>query len=89
MSKTTTRVQSAQTTCNVEEDEGYDVPFALFTWRQWQDMQAQTMQRFTRFQRAIEHKQVRLALQIALEMQQMTTEWFKEAASWIGIHEDV
>jgi hypothetical protein len=47
------------------------------------------MQSFTRFQRAIEHKQVRLALQIALEMQQMTTEWFKEAASWIGIHEDV
>lgn len=88
MSKTMTDMQSAQPTCDVEEDEGYDVPFALFNWRQWQDMQAQTMQRFTRFQRAIEHRQAQLAMQIALEMQQMTNEWLKEAASWIGIHED-
>ena len=74
--------------CEVKEDNGYDVPFAMFTWTRWCEMQAQTMQRFARFQRAIEHKQARLALQIALEMQQMTIEWLKEAGSWIGSSEE-
>ena len=72
----------------VKEDNGYDVPFAMFTWARWCEMQAQTMQRFARFQRAIEHKQARLALQIALEMQQMTIEWLKEAGSWIESSEE-
>src|SRR5260221_14627389 len=70
--------------CEVKEDSGYDVPFAMFTWARWCEMQAQTMQRFGRFQRAIEHKQPRLAVQIQLERQQMTIEWLKEADSGNG-----
>ena len=86
MSETITDPQSAQSDYEVEEEEGYDVPFALFTWKQWQNMQAQTLQRFTRFQRAIEHGQARLAIQIVMEMQQMTLEWLKEANSWVKIN---
>jgi hypothetical protein len=74
--------------CEAKEENGYDVPFAMFTWTRWCEMQVQTMQRFARFQRAIEHKQARLALQIALEMQQMTIGWLKEAGSWIESSEE-
>ncbi len=67
----------------MEEEDGYEDPFATFGWRHWQEMQAQTLQRFTRFQRAIERKQPRLAAMIALEMQQMALEWQREAAEWV------
>jgi hypothetical protein len=63
--------------------DGYDVPFGTFTWAQWQVMQAETMQRFTRFQRAIERKEAHDAMKIALEMQEMTLLWLKEACAWV------
>jgi hypothetical protein len=46
-------------------------------------MQAETMQRFTQFQRAIERKEADEALQIVLKMQEMTLLWLKEACTWI------
>ncbi len=64
-----------------DDGDGYNVPFGTFTWAQWQEMQAQTMQRFTRFQRAIDHNKPATALKIATEMQEMTILWFKEAIS--------
>src|SRR5260370_16676034 len=67
--------------CEVKEDNGYDVPFAMFTWARWCEMQAQTMQRFARFQRAIEHNQPRLPLQIALDIHQITIESLNEPGS--------
>jgi hypothetical protein len=70
---------------NIEEEMGYDAPFVTFTWQHWQEMQAQMFLSFSRFQRAIEQRQPRLALFIALEMQEVCTEMQKEACSWIGI----
>ncbi len=64
-----------------DDGDGYNVPFGTFTWASWQEMQAQTMQRFTRFQRAIDHNKPATALKIATEMQEMTILWFKEAIS--------
>ena len=63
--------------------DGYNVPFGTFTWQQWQQMQAETMQRFTQFQRAVERKEADEALKIALKMQEMTLLWLKEACTWI------
>ncbi len=68
----------------VEEEEGFEDPFASFGWARWLEMQAQTMQRFARFQRAIERRQPKLAMQVVLEMQQMTAEWLREAGEWLG-----
>jgi hypothetical protein len=65
------------------DDDGYDVPFATFTWITWQEMQAQTLQRFTRFQRAIERKRLQEAAEIAMEMQEMALLWQKEASAWM------
>lgn len=62
-----------------EDSDGYHVPFEVFTWEEWQEMLAQTLQRFTRFQRAIDNNRPLTALQIATEMQEMTILWFKEA----------
>lgn len=69
-----------------QEETGYDVPFTMFTWAAWLEMQTQTLQRFARFQRAIESRHIQEAAAIALEMQEMALEWQKEAASWITIH---
>jgi hypothetical protein len=63
--------------------DGYNVPFGTFTWKQRHQMQAETMQRFTQFQRAIERKEADEALKIVLQMQEMTLLWFKEACTWI------
>ncbi|HET9920684.1 MAG TPA: hypothetical protein VFQ30_12625 [Ktedonobacteraceae bacterium] len=68
-----------------EDDNGYDVPFGTFTWARWQEMQAQTLQRFTRFQRAIERKKPHEAALIALELQEMAAQWLKEACCWMEI----
>ncbi len=62
-------------------EDGYNVPFGTFTWAQWQ---AETMQRFTQFQRAIERKEPDEAARIAFKMQEMGVAWLKEACSWIG-----
>lgn len=64
-----------------DDGDGYNVPFGTFTWASWQEMQSQTLQRFTRFQRAIDHNKPATALKIATEMQDMTILWFKEALS--------
>ena len=69
-----------------QEENGYDVPFAMFTWATWLEMQTQTILRFARFQRAIESRHIQEAATIALEMQEMVLEWSKEAASWIVSH---
>jgi hypothetical protein len=65
-------------------EDGYDVPFGTFTWAQWQQMQVETLQRFTQFQRAIERKEPDEAARIAFKMQEMGVAWLKEACSWIG-----
>ncbi len=69
----------------IEEEQGYDVPFANFTWEQWLEMQVIMMQRFARFQRAIEHKQAQGASQVAQEVIRLGIEWLDEATGWIGI----
>ncbi|MGH2480537.1 MAG: hypothetical protein ACRDHW_12855 [Ktedonobacteraceae bacterium] len=66
-----------------QEENGYDVPFAMFTWATWLEMQTQTMLRFARFQRAIESRHIQEAAAI---MQEMVLEWQKEVASWITSH---
>jgi len=71
----------------VEEEMGYDVPFISFTWERWQVMQGHLLQSFTRFQRAIEQKNTRLACTITLEMQEIVLEMQKEACLWIGVNQ--
>jgi hypothetical protein len=68
-----------------EEEMGYDAPFTTFTWERWQQMQARMFQCFTRFQRAIDSCQPRLAFLIVMEMQEITFEMQKEACEWIGV----
>jgi protein-disulfide isomerase-like protein with CxxC motif len=72
---------------DIEEEMGYDAPFVTFTWEHWQEIQARTLQNFSRFQRAIDQRQSRLALLIVMEMQAMSTEMQKEACAWIGVPE--
>src|SRR5713101_2866725 len=47
--------------CGIQEEQGFDAPFVTFTWTHWQDIQAQTVQNFTRFQRAVAHQQHKMA----------------------------
>ncbi len=77
------RTQPVEQAEALEEMDGYEDPFATFSWQEWLAMQTQTIQRFARFQRAIERRQPKLALFIALEMQSMILEWQKEAAEWL------
>lgn len=65
--------------------QGFDVPFVTFTWAHWQDIQAQAVQNFTRFQRAISQQQPQLAALIALEMLHIAAELQKEAVAWISV----
>jgi hypothetical protein len=75
-----------------EEDQGYDVPFATFTWERWLQIQASTIQCFARFQRAVEqghviisHEVMRELQSVVLEMQGIVLEMQKEADGQIGI----
>ena len=70
----------------VQEDQGYEVPFANFSWEEWQQMQAHMLQCFTRFQRAIHYKQANVAIQIAREVIKMGMDWVDEATIWIEKH---
>ncbi len=72
----------------ITEEQGYDAPFATFTWEQWQEMQAHMAQRFTRFQRAIHYKQAKVAVLIAQEMIATGMDLLDEANGWIGVPED-
>jgi hypothetical protein len=68
-----------------EEAQGFDVPFATFTWQHWQELQTRFVQNMTRFQRAIEQRRIDVALFSGLEAQEIATELLKEACSWIGV----
>ena len=76
-------IQEAMSLENVREalneEQGYDAPFATFTWRYWMDAQARTMQCFTRFVRAVEEHHLDHAIMIGLEMQEMATAMLLEA----------
>lgn len=87
MSEEPTTSEEFQATYDIIEEKGYDAPFVTFTWQHWQERQVQAFLAFTRFQRAIEHRQARLALFIALELQEICMEMQKEAGSWIGLKE--
>lgn len=76
------------TILGIVEEQGYDAPFATFTWEQWQQMQARMAQRFTRFQRAIHYKQAKVAVLIAQEIIATGMDLLDEANGWIGIPED-
>ncbi|HEX6557295.1 MAG TPA: hypothetical protein VF026_31315 [Ktedonobacteraceae bacterium] len=71
--------------CGIQEEQGFDAPFVTFTWAHWQDIQAQVVQNFTRFQRAISQQQPQLAALIALEMLHIAAELQKEAAASINV----
>ena len=76
------------TMLGIEEERGYDVPFATLRWEQWLEMQASMALRFTRFQRAIHYKQAKIALLIAQEVIAAGMDLLDEASGWIGIPED-
>lgn len=63
----------------MHEEQGYDAPFATFTWRHWLESQARTMQCFSRFLRAVEEHHPDHAIMIVLEMQEITTSLLLEA----------
>ena len=81
----TTSLADFKEACGIQEEQGFDVPFVTFTWAHWQDIQAQAVQNFTRFQRAVAQQQPQLAALIALEMLQIAAELQKEAAAWISV----
>src|SRR5947209_6851770 len=80
---------AAQQTCtqesshDYEEVGGYEDPFATFSWSHWLEQQAQMVQQAVRFQRAIARRQTKLALLIAIEMQELLLEWVREATAWV------
>ncbi|HEX7735238.1 MAG TPA: hypothetical protein VF458_10245 [Ktedonobacteraceae bacterium] len=61
------------------EEQGYDAPFATFTWRYWLEAQTRSMQCFSRFLRAVEEHHPDHAIMIVLEMQEITTDLLLEA----------
>jgi hypothetical protein len=81
----TTSLADFKEACGIQEEQGFDAPFVTFTWAHWQDIQAQAVQNFTRFQRAISQQQPQLAALIALEMLHITAELQKEAVAWISV----
>lgn len=62
-------------------EEGYDAPFATFTWRHWMTSQARLNQCFSRFVRAVEEKHAAQAMLIGLEVQEIATQMLVEAYS--------
>src|SRR5579885_329646 len=68
---------------SLEEDMGFDVPFATFTWKHWMDLQARMNQGYSRYLRAIENRRIDQALVVTLEMMEMVADLLKEACSWI------
>lgn len=63
----------------MNEEQGYDAPFATFTWRHWLDLQARAVQCFSRFVRAIEEKRPDHGMMIGLEMQEIATSLLLES----------
>lgn len=87
MSEESITVTAIRDIISNHEEMGYDAPFTMFTWNQWLHMQAQMMNCFARYQRAIDLRQSQLALLVVLEMQEIMTEMYKEACTWIGSQE--
>jgi hypothetical protein len=85
MSEDSLTLAEIQQACGVREEMGFDAPFATFTWERWLEMQARLVQGLTRFQRAIERREVQVALFVALEMQEVMAEMQKEAYTWVGV----
>ncbi|HCI80941.1 MAG TPA: hypothetical protein DHW02_14770 [Ktedonobacter sp.] len=81
MNKETMTRAEIQDALGNEEEQGYDAPFVVFTWAQWLQMQAQILQGFSRFQRAVEKREPRTALLVVLEMQEIIAELYKEACT--------
>jgi hypothetical protein len=67
----------------LEEEMGFDSPFATFTWKHWMDLQARMNQGYCRYLRAIEGQRIDLALIVSLEMMEMVADMLKEACSWV------
>lgn len=67
----------------LEEEMGFDVPFATFTWKHWLELQARMNQGYSRYLRAIESRRIDLALVVTLEMMEMVADLLKEACSWV------
>ncbi len=61
------------------EEQGYDAPFATFTWKHWMDLHARAMQCFSRFVRSVEEHHPDHAMMIGLEMQEIATTMLLEA----------
>jgi hypothetical protein len=85
MSEDSLTLAEVQQACGVQEEMGFDAPFATFTWERWLEMEARVVQGLTRFQRAIEQRDVQVALFVALELQEVMSEMQKEAYTWIGV----
>jgi hypothetical protein len=75
--KDTMSLESVRET--MHEEQGYDAPFATFTWRYWLESQAHAMQCFSRFLRAVEEKRPDHAIMVGLEMQEIATHMLLEA----------
>lgn len=61
------------------EEEGYDAPFATFTWKHWMETQAHVHQCFSRFVRAAENQRLDQMLMIGLEVQEIGGKMLLEA----------
>lgn len=61
------------------EEEGYEAPFATFTWKHWLDTQARVHQCFSRFVRAVENQRIEQALMIGMEVQEIGSKMLLEA----------
>lgn len=61
------------------EEQGYDAPFATFTWRHWMDLHTRAMQCFSRFVRSVEEHHPDHSMMIGLEMQEIATTMLLEA----------
>src|SRR5258708_12493756 len=64
---------------DIEQVDGYDDPFATIRWPRWLEMQALTLQRFSRFERAVAPRHPKLPMLIAVHIQQMALQCQKQA----------
>ena len=61
------------------EEQGFDAPFATMTWQRWLHEQAQIVQAFSRFVRAVEQNRADHAMKIGLEVQEFAARMMLEA----------
>ncbi len=83
MEKDTMTIAELRNAFSVVEEQGFAVPFVIFTWERWQKMQTQMLLGFSYFQRAFSQKDPLTASLIALEIQKMATNMQKEACTLI------